>query len=287
VSRPASTGALSARHTMIGSALRRYREIAGLTTGDAAAILGCDVSKVSRIETAMRGVRPEELSKLLAEYGADAEGGQALLTLAGARKAGGWWTDFQGLLSPGYVDAMVTESVATGIDGYAPLQLPELLHAPDYARAVAAADARLPARLQNLAVAATLSRQSAVLREGKAEILVIVGEAALRHGPGDPKVMRGQLRHLTDLASHHPDVTLQLLPAAAGPPLAGGFGGFPVLRFRQAPLPRLVAVDGPSGGLFLDGPASVTAYEEVLAALRSHALAPDDTARALRGMARG
>ncbi len=286
MSRPASTGALSARHKMIGAALRRYREIAGLTVDDAAAILGCDVSKVSRIETAMRGVRLEELSKLLAEYDADAEGGQALVALAGARRAGGWWKDFQGLLSPGYVDSMVTESVATGIDGYAPLQLPELLHAPDYARAVTAAGT-LPARLQNLAVAATLSRQSAVLGEGKAEILVIVGEAALRHGPGDPKVMRGQLRHLTDLASHHPDVTLQLLPAAAGPHLAGGSGGFQVLRFSQAPLPRLVAVEGPSGGLFLDGPASVTAYEEALAALRSHALAPDDTARALRGMARG
>ena len=42
--------ALSLRQRLIGATLRRYREDAGCDLQDAARTLGCDRSKVSRIE---------------------------------------------------------------------------------------------------------------------------------------------------------------------------------------------------------------------------------------------
>ena len=45
------------RRRLVGSALRRYREDLGYALEDAARILECDRSKISRIETGQRGIR--------------------------------------------------------------------------------------------------------------------------------------------------------------------------------------------------------------------------------------
>ena len=57
------------RRRLVGGALRRYRENAGYALEDAARVLECDRSKISRIETGQRGIRRNELRDLLAEYG--------------------------------------------------------------------------------------------------------------------------------------------------------------------------------------------------------------------------
>lgn len=55
----------------IGAALRRVRVAAGLSIDDAARILDCHRSKISRVETGQRCIRPKELRELLAAYGVD------------------------------------------------------------------------------------------------------------------------------------------------------------------------------------------------------------------------
>ena len=57
------------RRRLVGRTLRRYRENLGYSLGDAARILECDASKISRIETGQRGIRGKELRELLGEYG--------------------------------------------------------------------------------------------------------------------------------------------------------------------------------------------------------------------------
>ena len=49
------------RRRVVGGALRRYRENVGYALEDAARVLECDRSKISRIETGQRGIRPKEL----------------------------------------------------------------------------------------------------------------------------------------------------------------------------------------------------------------------------------
>ena len=46
-----------ARRRLVGTALRRYRENVGYALEDAAKVLECDRSKISRIETGQRGIR--------------------------------------------------------------------------------------------------------------------------------------------------------------------------------------------------------------------------------------
>lgn len=84
------TEAPPVRRRLAGAALRRSREQAGYSPGEAARILSCDRSKISRIETGQRGIRPAELRELLARYGVDEPRRDALRNVARqTRQAGG------------------------------------------------------------------------------------------------------------------------------------------------------------------------------------------------------
>jgi len=52
----------------LGAALREYRVAIGWTLGDAARHLECDRSKISRIETGVRGIHSRDLTELFALY---------------------------------------------------------------------------------------------------------------------------------------------------------------------------------------------------------------------------
>src|SRR5579859_1244533 len=130
------TGDPPVRRRVVGGALRRYRENVGYVLEDAARILECDTSKISRIEIGQRGIRPKELRELLTEYGVDPAAQDTLAAIASASIADGWWSDYRRVLPPGYLDFAVVESVAPRLRIYAPLQVPELLWTPDYGRAV-------------------------------------------------------------------------------------------------------------------------------------------------------
>jgi transcriptional regulator with XRE-family HTH domain len=86
------------RRRILGAALRRYRENLGYSLEGAAQILGCDRSKISRIETARRGIRPTELRDLLAEYGVDEPEQRTLASLVDPRADRGWWQDYADVL---------------------------------------------------------------------------------------------------------------------------------------------------------------------------------------------
>src|ERR1700733_10507260 len=86
------------RRRLVGRALRRYRESLGYTLEDAARVLECDRSKISRIETGTRGIRGKELRELLTEYGVAGEQQALLVLLADPRGAFGWYRDFTAVL---------------------------------------------------------------------------------------------------------------------------------------------------------------------------------------------
>jgi transcriptional regulator with XRE-family HTH domain len=273
------TPALPLRQRLIGTTLRRYREDAGYDLQDAARTLGCDRSKVLRIEAGERGIRLAELQELLSEYGTDEPGRDTLEALARATRDG-WWQGYRQILSAGYIDLLIVESVATEITIYAPLQVPELLHTEDYAKAVALAVSR-DKEVADTAVAAAMARQRAVFHESATTVAVVLGEAALRQQAGGADVLRGRLRHLARLGRGGFPAAIQVLPFTAG--AHGANGGFSVMHFGPALPPGLVVVDGPGdGGIYLDAPESVAAYAGAFTRLRERALSPLDSARMLR-----
>src|ERR1022692_4297929 len=112
--------ALSVRRTLVGSMLRQYREAQGYKLDDAARILECDRSKISRIETGDRGIRNKELRELLTEYGVDEDTQGILAAISRPPGAHGWWQEYGKVLPDPYLDFIVTEGVASHIMIYAP-----------------------------------------------------------------------------------------------------------------------------------------------------------------------
>jgi transcriptional regulator with XRE-family HTH domain len=164
------------RQRLVGLSLRQYRESLGYSLRDAAKILECDVSKISRIETGHRGIRPKELRELLTEYGIDSSVQDALAAIGRPRRDSGWWGEYGDALTGGYLDFVAAESAASAIAAYAPVQVPELLQTAGYAQAVTAADTSVPADAELVIVAATLARQEAVLYEHGPILTVVIGE---------------------------------------------------------------------------------------------------------------
>src|ERR1035437_4849252 len=173
-----------ARRRLLGAALRRHRESLGYRLDDAARILECDRSKISRFESGQRGIRARDLRDLLTEYGVGEPEQQTLTAIAHPHRASGWWQPYTGVLPAPWLDYLITEAAASQIHTYQPQQIPDLLQTPEYARAVAAADPALPPRPHDLILEALLTRQQLILAERRPELAVVTGEAAL-HQRGD------------------------------------------------------------------------------------------------------
>jgi transcriptional regulator with XRE-family HTH domain len=269
-----------ARRRLVGTALRRYRENVGYDLADAARILGCDRSKISRIESGERGIRVPELAALLTDYGVDLPAKEALARLSQPATRGCWWLDHAGVVQKGMRDFAAIEALASSVCVYDAHRVPELLQTPDYAKALIGAGEPGDDRARDQMLAAVLARQQAIVA-GRPEVVLVIAEAALLNVVGGPKVTRDQLAELARVSSDSGHVTIHVLPltrgtqvAATGPMTIVGLGGVPSLG--------AVHVPGVRGGICLTGAADVAAYARAFEQLKVYALAPAQSARLLR-----
>jgi transcriptional regulator with XRE-family HTH domain len=274
------------RRRLVGGALRRYRENLGFTLDDAARILECDRSKISRIETGQRGIRGKELRELLGEYGISDEQQKILAALVNPRGAFGRHLEYADALPGAWQDYLILEAAATRILAYEPQRIPALLPTPAYARELAEADPGLAGSdARDRAVAAVLERQKAILGERKPDIQVIIGEAALRQEVGGPDVMEGQLGQLAGITGDSGTVTVQILPFSSGAHAAAGVGSLAMLGFDDVPGLGIVHLGGATGGVCLESQADLAVHARVFEQLRAFALSPAQSALLLRGLA--
>src|ERR1700722_10106239 len=131
------------RRRLVGRALRQYRETLGYTLEDAARMLECDRSKMSRVETGERGIRGKELRELLAEFGVAGDQQAILELLASPRGARGWCREYDSVLRGAWRDYLTLETAASRISVYEAQRVPGLLQTPAYARALAEAELSL------------------------------------------------------------------------------------------------------------------------------------------------
>src|ERR1700733_1032082 len=127
------TSANPIRRVLVGGALRRYREGIGYSLEDAAQVLECDRSKISRIETGHRGIRPKELRELLGEYNVSDTEQEALVCLSRRSRQAGWWDQYASILPDSLIDYLILEEAATEILEYQAQMIPDLLQTQDYA----------------------------------------------------------------------------------------------------------------------------------------------------------
>ncbi len=121
------------RRRKLGTELRRQRDLAGLTSGEAARLVGWHQSKVSRIETGRSSVRPEDVATLLDAYGVgDPELRELLDALAGEGAQGGWWQEYREVLPSTYRDFITLETDARRARTLETTVVPGLLQTPAY-----------------------------------------------------------------------------------------------------------------------------------------------------------
>jgi transcriptional regulator with XRE-family HTH domain len=275
----------SVRLRMLGAALRRYRLERGFSLDDAAAMLDCDRSKISRIETGMRGIRSHDLRDLLAEYGVSESERAGLMALAGSRGAGGWQEEYADVLPRTAREYLWLEAAASQVLVYEGQRVPALLRAEGYARATAEHDPLVPAGTAVRVADALAARQRAVLGAEQPELVMVIGEAALRQQIGGAKVMRAQLDRLAALSADSDRVTILVLPFASGAHAGAGSGPVTIFGFGQAPGLGAVHQAGLSGGIFLNSPGDLDAQAVAFTRLRASALGTEDSARLLCRMA--
>ncbi|MFC9291586.1 helix-turn-helix domain-containing protein [Streptomyces sp. NPDC057052] len=278
------------RRRKLGAELRALRSRAGLTSGEAARLVGWHQSKVSRIETGTSGTRPADVRLLLDAYGVDdAQLRELMLSLAGSVEGGGrehWWHAYRGVLPPTYRDFISLESQASAMRTLETTVVPGLLQTPAYARAVtrAAVEGLDEDRLDAL-VEVRLARQDVLRARPPLELDAVLDEAVLRREVGGPEVMAQQLERLVE-AARLPQVRLQVLPFSAGAHI-GVTGSFVIFSFSSASDLDVVVLDHLTSSVHLERKEDLQAYTKAFNALRAHALSPGDSLDYLAATADG
>ena len=247
---------------VFGAKLRHYREQAGLSQTELAALVNVSHDVISKIETGDRPPAKDFPKRLDGVPELDTRGGLARL----------WGTLRRGLrhrtIPEWFQPWADIEARATTLRWYEPLLVPGLLQTEDYARAILAVEPGAEADKLDDRVGGRISRQAILARANAPQLWSVVDEGVLHRRIGGPKVMHDQLEHLADLAEN-PQTTIQVIPASAGAH-AGLLGGFIIADVDGSP--SMVYLETAAEGQIADSPAIVAHAMLRFDALRSEAL---------------
>lgn len=266
------------RRRQLGAELRRMREAADMKLADAAGRTGLDTSKLSRIEAARIGVKPQDLDRVLDLYGVeDAAKRTALHNLARDGSKRGWWQTYRDAISPAYADLISLEADARNMRSYEASLIPGLLQTASYARTtIDAINMTSTQQRVNALVEVRIQRQAVLTRPEPLHFWAIIHEAVLRPHFVSPHVMRDQLQRLLDL-SELPHVSIQVLPldATAHPGMAGSFT---VIGFPETSDLDVVLLENLTSALYVEDPTEVSIFGSAFERLRAAALPLDKSA---------
>ncbi|KXK61810.1 XRE family transcriptional regulator [Micromonospora fluostatini] len=261
------------RRRRLGAELRRRREQAGITIEVVAEQLECSASKVSRIETGHTTATPRDVRDMLRIYGVDGAESDELVQFAREARQKGWWHPYNNVLAGAYVGL---EDAARVIKTYEQQVVSGLLQTEEYADAmIRLARPDLPAEEVRQRVRVRMGRQSLLTQDDPVNLWAVLDEAVVSRPVGGDAVMRGQLRRLVE-AAQLPNVTLQLLPFAAGAH-AGMDGTFTILGFPEPGDPDVVYAENATGGLFLEKSDELQKYNFIFDHVRAAAIGPEES----------
>lgn len=284
---PETPGAGSTvRRILLGSQLRRLREVKGVSRQEAGYVIRASESKISRLELGRVSFKERDVADLLTLYGVteDSER-EALLQLARDAKTPGWWHRYNDVLPHWFQTYVGLEEAAALIRTYELQFVPGLLQSEEYARAVfrlgnaGAAEDEIDQR-----VALRMQRAQRLTGPGAPRLWAVLDEAALKRPIGGPEVMRGQFEHLITM-SKLPNVTIQVMPFQFGGHAAEG-GAFSILRFPEPDLPDVVYVENLVGALYLDKRDDVDNYLQAMERLCVDSATPERTVEMLGDLLR-
>src|SRR5262249_25986939 len=271
---------------MLGTQLQRLREAADVTPDEAGYEIRASRSKISRMENGRVGFKERDVADLLTLYGmTDEEKRAGLLSLARQANAPGWWSTYSDVLADWFDTYLGLEAAASVIRTFELQFVHGLFQTEAYARAVTMLGHKAtPAEEIDRRVSLRLKRQDLLTSPDPPRGWSVIDEAALRRPVGGRSVMRGQLRHLTQVAEL-PRVTIQVVPFGSGAHAAAS-SSFSILRFAEPELPDVVYIELLTTALYREKREEVDHYMEVINHLSTQALTPDRTTRFLNDMTR-
>ncbi|PLW71275.1 helix-turn-helix domain-containing protein [Streptomyces sp. SCUT-3] len=274
----------TARKQRLGAELRKLRERAGISSTEAAALLGGNQARISNIEAGRYAVSADRVRAMARNYDcSDQRLVDALAGMTGDRKKG-WWEEYREVLSTRLLDLAELEHHALALRVGQVINIPGLLQTPDHARALfGEAVPPLPPHEVEHRVSFRIKRQAVLHKEEAPPYTAIVHEAALRMQFGGPAVAEAQLKHLLAV-SERDNITVVVIP----------FGGtsFPTtghgVDYVYGPVPQLdtVQLDTAHGSELIDAAAQVEKYRLVLDRMEEVALTPEASRDLVHGIVR-
>ncbi|MEU0341272.1 helix-turn-helix transcriptional regulator [Streptomyces bobili] len=269
----------TARQMRLATELRRLREAAGLTSRQAAALLGVSPAQITHIESALAGVSEKRLRRLASHYACtDSEFIDALVAMA-TNRTRGWWEEYRGLLPTSFLDLSELDHHASFRRDVAILYVPGLLQTEAYARAVFSARVpELTAEEMELRVRHRMARQRIRIPYD-----VVIHEAALRIRVSDRAASRNQLLRLLEL-SETEDISIRVIPFDLD-----DFGrAASTMTYVGGPVPKLDTVvrDVPHGSALIDSEAQLSVFRTRFRKVEAVALDPDRSRDFIHRMAK-
>ncbi|MET9088041.1 helix-turn-helix transcriptional regulator [Streptomyces sp. NPDC004237] len=262
----------TARQMRLAVELRRLRDEAGLTSREAAVLLGVNAPQISQIESGLAGVSEQRLRRLAANYSCSDDVLIEALAAMTKDRTRGWWEEYRGLLPDSFLNLSELEHHATFRWDVDFLHVPGLLQTEDYARALFSRRVpELPSHEVELRVRHRMQRQGILVRTTPVPYEVLVHEAALRIRVGGRVASRAQLARILEV-SEADHITVRVIPfelddfadVTAAMVYAGG----------QVPQLDTVVRDGPHGSLFIDSETQLSVFRTLFRRVEEASLEP-------------
>ncbi|MFE0135306.1 helix-turn-helix domain-containing protein [Streptomyces sp. NPDC059037] len=252
----------TARQLRLGAELRRLRERAGLTSTEAARLLGMKQAQVSNMETGRLGVSAERVRALACQYECpDKALVDAIAGMTGERKRG-WWEEYRDILPARLLDLAELEHHGYELRTAHTSGMPGLLQTTEHAREVfrQVVPELTPPEVEHR-TSFRIKRQAVLFRRDTVPYRAVIHEAALHMRFGGREIARQQLKHLLKLGEH-PNVSILVIPFDAG----GYPGAGQPIYYVHGPVPQLdtVQLDQSHGIALLDADAQLDKYRTVL-----------------------
>ncbi|MFC8230934.1 Scr1 family TA system antitoxin-like transcriptional regulator [Streptomyces sp. NPDC057287] len=263
----------TARRTRLGAELRKLRERAGMTTTQAADLLGTSAGQLSNIEVARFGVSADRVRVAAHTYSCtDQYLVDALVDMTGDRKRG-WWEEYREILPPKLLDLAEIEHHGTRLRAAHSIHIPGLMQTVDHARSIyrQAVPGMSPPEMEHR-VSFRVKRQTVLHRDDAVPYRALVHEAALRMRFGGPHIARTQLQHLLEL-SEYSHVTIKVIPFAVTDYPGSGQSVYYVEG--QVSALDTAQLDQSHGPVFIDSEAQLAQYRLLLERLDAVALSTD------------
>ncbi|MFE4334888.1 Scr1 family TA system antitoxin-like transcriptional regulator [Streptomyces sp. NPDC056831] len=266
----AGRAASTARRTRLGAELRKLRERAGMTTTQAADLLGTSSGQLSNIEVARFGVSADRVRVAAHTYSCtDQALIDALVAMTSDRRRG-WWEEYREILPPKLLDLAEIEHHGRGLHAAHSIHIPGLLQTVDHAREIyrQAVPELSPPEIEHR-VSYRIKRQEVLYRTDPVPYQAVIHEAALRMMFGGPNIARGQLQHLLKM-SELPHATIRVIPFEATYYPGSGQSVY----YVRGPVPALdtAQLDQSHGPVFIDAEAQLAQYRLLLERLDDAAL---------------